>query len=106
MQRALPRPQPPSVNRPATVAGMAWRDRWAVQGWLASGWLMQAQILAIAALGVAVLMPFAMAAGIIAGVAAIVLLGPIGLVRLVRRGEGAARGAAGHGDGRPSEPEP
>ena len=90
----------------ARVADMGWIDRWPAKGWLASGWLMQVQFLAIAALGIAVLMPFAMAAGIIAAAVAVVLLGPIGLMRLIRRGERSDPASADHGGERPYAPEP
>lgn len=74
--------------------------------WTAGGWLIQAQLLAIAVLGMAVLLPFAMAAGFLALAAAIVLIGPIGLVRLVRRGGAADPGAASRAAGRPRVREP
>jgi hypothetical protein len=80
---------------------MRWTDRW-----LAGGWVAQAQLLAIGVLGMAVLLPFAMAAGLLALAAAIVLIGPIGLVRLVRRGEAGDRVAASRAAGPPCVPEP
>lgn len=60
-------------------------------------WIGKAQILAITVLGIAVLLPFAMAAGILALAAAIVLVGPIGLARFLRRGAGRDPAAADRG---------
>jgi hypothetical protein len=81
---------------PATVAVMGWRA--------GTGWIAQAQLLAITALGMVVLIPFAMAAGVVMLVAAVVLLGPIGLMRFLRRGAEPDPGAADHGAGPPSAP--
>ncbi len=82
---------------------MRW---WAGSRWAGGGWIAQAQLLAITVLGMVVLIPFAMTAGVVMLVAAVVLLGPIGLMRLVRRGGEPDPGAAARGAGPPSEPGP
>lgn len=66
-----------SVRGATTLTGMT--------RWTQDGWLVQAQLIAVTVLGMVVLIPFAMAAGVAMLVAGAVLLGPIGLLRLVRR---------------------
>lgn len=80
--------------RRVSLFHMSWR-RGLLDKVQTSGWLMQVQVLAVTVLGIAVLLPFAMAAGLLALAAGLVLLGPIGVSRLMRH-------AAGRRPGHPS----